>query len=251
MTSSPSIMHEPESESTAEASPSESRRSIRSFVLRAGRMSSAQKRAVDTLYPIYGLPFSHTPLDLSLAFERPAPTVLEIGFGMGTATAEIAAHCPELNFIGIEVHAPGIGSLLNQIQTQGLTNLKVIQHDAVEVLEHMIPPNSLHGVHLFFPDPWHKKRHNKRRIVQPPFVEELTKRLALQGYLHFATDWEPYAHWMLHVLQHAPNLENTSPENTFAPRPIYRPITKFEARGVRLGHGVWDVVFRRTVESAL
>lgn len=232
-------------ETVEETSAPEHHRPIRSYVLRAGRMSPAQERALATLFPRYGIPYSELKLDLSKVFERPAPVVLEIGFGMGNATAEIAACCPELNFIGIEVHAPGVGSLLNQIQQQGLTNLKVIQHDAVEVLEHMIPFNSLYGVHLFFPDPWHKKRHHKRRIVQPSFVALLIQRLVSDGYLHFATDWEPYAHWMLEVLRQFPELKNTSPENSFAPRPDYRPITKFETRGLRLGHGVWDILFHR------
>jgi tRNA (guanine-N7-)-methyltransferase len=220
------------------------RRTIRSFVRRAGRVSPAQERGLREGLPIYGLPFAKERLVWGEVFKRAAPIVLEIGFGMGDATAEIAACCPHLNFIGIEVHEPGVGSLVNQIQARGLENLKVIQHDAVEVLEYMIPPHSLHGVHLFFPDPWHKTRHHKRRIVQIPFVQQLVSRLEPGGYLHFATDWEPYAHWMLEVLEQVPQLQNTFPAQRFAPRPEYRPLTKFEKRGMKLGHGVWDILFK-------
>nr|WP_223210527.1 tRNA (guanosine(46)-N7)-methyltransferase TrmB [Leptothrix cholodnii] len=220
------------------------RRSIRSFVLRAGRMGTGQQRAMEELGPLYLLPFQTAPIDLPRAFGRDAPTVLEIGFGMGTATAQIAQARPELNFLGVEVHAPGVGALLKQIGETGLTNLRIVQHDAVEVLEQMLAPASLAGVHIFFPDPWHKKKHNKRRLIQADFVARLMTRLAPGGYLHCATDWQPYAEQMLEVLSAEPGLVNTA--DGYAPKPDYRPLTKFEQRGLRLGHGVWDLVFRRT-----
>ena len=215
--------------------------SIRSFVLRQGRMSPAQHHAFDTLMPRYGIAFSEAALDYSAAFGRSAPLILEIGCGMGETTAQIAAALPDKNFIGVEVHAPGVGALLKLIEQQQLTNLRVIRHDAVEVVEHMIAPQSLAGVHLFFPDPWPKARHHKRRIVQPAFVKLLAARLAPGGYLHFATDWEPYAESMLEVLSSEPLLANGT-EN-FAPRPAHRPVTKFETRGLKLGHGVRDLLF--------
>lgn len=215
--------------------------SIRSFVLRQGRMSPAQHHAYDTLMPHYGIAFSETALDVGAAFGRSAPVILEIGCGMGETTAQIAGTLPDKNFIGVEVHAPGVGALLKLIEQQQLTNLRVIRHDAVEVVEHMIAPQSLAGVHLFFPDPWPKARHHKRRIVQPPFIKLLASRLAPGGYLHFATDWEPYAETMLEVLSSEPLLANGA-EN-FAPRPAHRPVTKFETRGLKLGHGVRDLLF--------
>ncbi len=215
--------------------------SIRSFVLRQGRMSPAQRHAYDTLMPRYGIAFSEAALDYSAAFGRSAPVILEIGCGMGETTARIAAALPDKNFIGVEVHSPGVGALLKLIEQQQLTNLRVIRHDAVEVVEHMLAPQSLAGVHLFFPDPWPKARHHKRRIVQPAFVKLLATRLAPGGYLHFATDWEPYAESMLEVLSSEPSLTNGS-EN-FAPRPAHRPVTKFEHRGLKLGHGVRDLLF--------
>ncbi|HSD37037.1 MAG TPA: tRNA (guanosine(46)-N7)-methyltransferase TrmB [Rhodocyclaceae bacterium] len=216
---------------------------IRSFVLRQGRMSDAQKRYIDELLPRFGITYRGAPLDYAEAFGRSAPVVLEIGCGMGDTTATIAAARPETNFIGIEVHGPGVGNLCKLVEEQGLTNLRVMQHDATEVVRDMIAPDSLAGVHVFFPDPWPKKRHHKRRILQPSFVTELAKRLAPGGYLHCATDWEEYAVHMLEVLSAEPLLENTSAD--YAPRPDYRPLTKFEARGLRLGHGVWDLIFRR------
>jgi len=215
---------------------------VRSFVLRAGRMGTGQQRALEELGPRFCLPYAPALLDLDIAFGRQAPRVLEIGFGMGDATAQIAAALPGTDFIGVEVHVPGVGALLKRIGEQGLMNLRIVQHDAVEVLEHMIPPGSLAGVHIFFPDPWHKKKHNKRRLVQPGFVARLVTRLAPGGYLHCATDWEPYAQQMLEVLSAEPALENTA--NGYAPKPDYRPLTKFENRGLKLGHGVWDLVFR-------
>ncbi|MEJ5211613.1 MAG: tRNA (guanosine(46)-N7)-methyltransferase TrmB [Burkholderiales bacterium] len=218
-------------------------RPIRSFVLRAGRVSPAQRRALETLLPVYGLPYRPEPLDLDAVFGRSAPRILEIGFGMGETTAAIAAAHPEQDFLGVEVHPPGIGSLLKQIHEKGLGNLRIIPHDAVEVLARMIPPESLDGVHIFFPDPWPKKRHHKRRLIQPPFVALVTDRLKAGGYLHVATDWQPYAEQILAVLSAEPRLENTA--DGFAPRPAWRPVTKFESRGLRLGHGVWDILFRK------
>jgi tRNA (guanine-N7-)-methyltransferase len=218
-------------------------RPIRSFVLRQGRMSPAQQRAHETLMPRFGCEYSQAPLDFAKLFGRAAPTVLEIGFGMGHTTAEIAEARPDTNFLGIEVHAPGVGSLLKEVETRNLANIRVIQHDAVEVLNHMIPEKSLAGVHVYFPDPWHKKRHHKRRLIQPPFVALLASRLAPGGYLHCATDWEEYAIQMLEVLTAEPALTNTAAD--YAPRPAWRPLTKFENRGLKLGHGVWDLVFRR------
>lgn len=219
------------------------RRGIRSFVLRTGRTTVGQQRALDMLGPQYLLPYQPQPVDLTQAFGREAPTILEIGFGMGEATAHIAALMPEKNFLCCEVHTPGVGALLKRIGDQGLTNIRIVQHDAVEVLEHMLPPELLAGVHIFFPDPWHKARHNKRRLVQPHFVAKLLPRLQKGGYIHCATDWEPYAQQMLEVLSANRHLKNTA--HGFAPRPEYRPLTKFENRGLRLGHGVWDVVFRK------
>jgi tRNA (guanine-N7-)-methyltransferase len=218
-------------------------RSIRSYVLRQGRTTAAQARARALLAPVYGIPFTPAPLDLDRAFGRAAPKVLEIGFGMGETTAEIAAAHPATDYLGIEVHSPGVGSLLNRIEALGLGNVRIIQHDAVEVLAHMIAPDALDGVHLFFPDPWPKKRHHKRRLVQAPFVELLASRMKHGAYVHAATDWEDYAHQILGVLAAEPALENTAAG--FAARPESRPQTKFERRGVGLGHRVWDAVFRK------
>ena len=218
-------------------------RTIRSFVRRAGRTTVGQARAFELLGPQFVLPYTGTWLNLTATYGRAAPTVLEIGFGMGEATAHIAALMPESNFLCCEVHDPGVGALLRRIGEQGLQNIRILQHDAVEVLATMIAPASLAGVHIFFPDPWHKLRHNKRRLVQPPLVAQLASRLALGGYLHCATDWEPYARQMLQVLCAEPQLQNTAAD--FAPKPQYRPLTKFENRGLKLGHGVWDLVFLR------
>ncbi|MDB5841157.1 MAG: trmB [Herminiimonas sp.] len=218
-------------------------RRIRSFVTRAGRLSAAQSRAIETLGPQFCLPYAKAPLAFDQAFGRTAPTILEIGFGMGETSAKIAGAMPDKNFIGVEVHTPGVGSLLKLIGEQGLSNLRLIQHDAFEVLTHMIAPASLSGIHIFFPDPWHKARHNKRRLVQPPFVALLATRIAPGGYLHCATDWQDYAEQMLEVLNAEPALRNTA--QSYAPRPDYRPVTKFENRGLRLGHGVWDLVFEK------
>ena len=219
------------------------RRPIRSFVLRQGRMSPAQQRALDLLLPRYGVPFAPELVDFAALFGRHAPTVLEIGFGMGETTARIAAAHPGTDFLGIEVHSPGVGSLLKQAGELGLTNLRVIQHDAVEVVAAMIPHDALAGVHVFFPDPWPKKRHHKRRLLKPAFVHALARRLAPGGYFHVATDWEDYAAEILATLAAEPLLVNTAAG--FAPRPDHRPLTKFETRGLKLGHGVWDAIFRR------
>jgi tRNA (guanine-N7-)-methyltransferase len=218
-------------------------RRIRSFVTRAGRLSVAQARALEQLGPRFCLPYQKSVLDIDASFGRTAPAILEIGTGMGDATAHIAALLPEKNFIGVEVHTPGIGSLLKLIGEKSLDNLRLIQHDAVEVVTHMLAPDSLAGVHVFFPDPWHKARHNKRRLIQSPFVQLLVSRISPGGYLHCATDWEDYAVQMLEVLNAEQQLKNTA--DGFSPRPDYRPLTKFENRGIQLGHGVWDLVFTR------
>ncbi len=219
-------------------------RTIRSFVLRTGRMGSGQIRALQDLGPRFVLPFQAQAPDWPAVFGRDAPRVLEIGFGMGQATAQIAAARPDLDFIGVEVHEPGVGALLREIGEMGLTNLRIVQHDAVDVLRHMIAPRTLAGVHIYFPDPWHKKRHNKRRLIQPPLVDLLASRLAPGGWLHCATDWEDYAHQILQVLSDCPALKNSV--EGFAPKPDLRPLTKFEARGLRLGHGVWDLMFHKS-----
>ena len=216
---------------------------IRSFVLRQGRVSNAQRRAVDTLLAVYGIAFAPGALDFERVFGRLAPTILEIGFGMGETTALIAKTHPEHNYLGIEVHTPGVGSLLKRIAEDGLVNLRMIQHDAVEVLQHMIAPATLAGAHIFFPDPWPKKRHHKRRLIQPGFVRLLASRLAPGAYLHAATDWQEYAEQILAVFAAEPGLVNTA--QGFAPRPDHRPLTKFESRGLKLGHRVSDIVFRK------
>ncbi|WP_298927396.1 tRNA (guanosine(46)-N7)-methyltransferase TrmB [uncultured Ramlibacter sp.] len=218
-------------------------RTIRSFVRRAGRTTTGQARAFTDIGPAVLLPYQAAPLDFHAAFGRDAPVILEIGFGMGEATAHIAGLMPEKNFLCCEVHEPGVGALLKRIGEQGLGNIRILQHDAVEALEHMLPEHSLAGVHIFFPDPWHKLRHNKRRLIQPPLVARLASRLAPGAYLHCATDWEPYAQQMLQVLAAEPQLVNTAAD--YAPKPHYRPLTKFENRGLKLGHGVWDLVFHK------
>jgi tRNA (guanine-N7-)-methyltransferase len=218
-------------------------RSIRSYVLRQGRISNAQQRAYERQLPKFGIPYSEQPLDLTRVFGRSVPRVLEIGSGMGETTAAIARANPGTDYIAVEVHTPGVGSLLKLIDEFGLVNLRVIQHDATEVVDHMIPDAALAGTHIFFPDPWPKKRHHKRRLIQPPLVRQLATRLAPGGYLHVATDWEDYAQHILEVLRGEPALVNTATD--FTPRPPWRPQTKFEARGLRLGHRVWDMIFRR------
>ena len=231
----------------AEDAPSPKHRPMRSFVLRAGRMGTGQLRALETLGPRFLLPYRAETLDLDATFGRHAPRVLEIGFGMGGATAQVAAALPGTDFIGVEVHAPGVGALLKHIGEKNLQNVRLLQHDAVEVMNHMLPPASLAGVHIWFPDPWHKKRHNKRRLIQPGFIQQLVTRIAPGGYLHCATDWQDYAEQMLAVLGAEPALQNTADAggSGYAPRPDWRPLTKFENRGLQLGHGVWDLVFTR------
>jgi len=218
-------------------------RPIRSFVLRQGRVSPGQQRAVETLMPRYGIQYDAQPLDLTAAFGRDAPKILEIGFGMGDSTATIALAHPENDYLCLEVHTPGVGNLLKLIDAQGIQNIRIIQHDAVEVMRDMLADAALDGVHIFFPDPWHKARHNKRRLIQAPFIAQLMQKLKPGGYIHVATDWQNYAEQVLAVLCEEPLLENTAED--YAPRPAYRPLTKFEKRGINLGHGVWDLVFRR------
>jgi tRNA (guanine-N7-)-methyltransferase len=217
-------------------------RPIRSFVLRQGRLSAAQARAIEQGRALR-LAYTQASLDFQVAFGRNAPTIVEIGFGMGHTTADIAERRPAENFLCLEVHTPGVGSLLKMVGERNLENVRVIQHDAVEVLTHMIADGSLHGVHIYFPDPWHKKRHHKRRLIQPPFVKLLVQKLQPGGYVHLATDWEDYANQMLDVLTTEAALQNTAPG--FAPRPEYRTESNFERRGLRLGHGVWDLVFTK------
>jgi len=221
-------------------------RPIRSFVLRQGRFSPAQQRAYESLLPRFGIAFAAAPPDLTCVFGRTSPKILEIGFGMGETTAAIAKARPSDDFLAIEVHSPGVGSLLKLIEQEKLANVRIIQHDAVEVVAAMIPHASLAGIHVFFPDPWPKKRHHKRRLLKPAFVHDLALRLAPVGYLHVATDWADYADEILATLAAESSLENTT--DGFAQRPTYRPLTKFEARGLELGHRVWDVMFRRRAE---
>lgn len=216
---------------------------MRSYVLRAGRMGPGQARALVELGPRFLLPYRAEALDLDALFGRSGPKILEIGFGMGEATARIAAENPHIDYLGVEVHPPGVGALLKRIGELNLTNLRIVQHDAQAVVAHMLQEASLDGVHIFFPDPWPKKRHHKRRLIQPPFVALLASRLKPGGYVHLATDWEDYARQMLDVLNAEPRLQNTV--DGYAPRPPTRPLTKFEQRGLRLGHAVWDLIFRR------
>jgi tRNA (guanine-N7-)-methyltransferase len=218
-------------------------RPLRSFVLRQGRFSPAQRAAYDALLPRFGIDYAQAPLDLERAFGRAAPTVLEIGFGMGETTAAIASARPTINFLGVEVHAPGVGALLRLVDAQALSNVRIIRHDVVEVVDAMITPGSLAGVHVFFPDPWPKKRHHKRRLLKAAFVQALALRLQAGGYLHVATDWQDYADEILATLGAEPLLWNTA--KGFASRPDYRPLTKFERRGLARGHGVRDLIFRR------
>ena len=218
-------------------------RPIRSFVLRQGRLSNAQRRAHETLMPKYGIPFSRKLLNLNHIFGRSAPKFLEIGFGMGETTVLIAQAHLQNDYVAVEVHTPGVGSLLKQVEELGLMNIRVIQHDVVEVLQLALPLECLDGVHIFFPDPWPKARHHKRRLIQAEFVALLCSRLKPGGYIHVATDWEDYAEQILNVLSGEQHLTNTAVG--YAPRPEYRPMTKFEQRGLRLGHEVWDVIFRK------
>jgi tRNA (guanine-N7-)-methyltransferase len=224
---------------------------IKSFVLRTGRLTPGQAKAIETLGPEFLLPFTGQVIDWNKAFQSAGSSntrqkILEIGFGMGETTAKIAQARPEDDFLAIEVHEPGVGALLKVIGEQSITNLRLIRHDAVEVVQNMIPENYLDGVHVYFPDPWHKKRHNKRRLIQPEFVALLASRIKPGGYWHLATDWQEYAEQMMGVLSAETSLQNTGTlEGAYSERPSYRPITKFENRGIRLGHGVWDLVFKK------
>lgn len=222
-------------------------RPIRSFVLRQGRMSPGQTRAIETLYPQFGIQYATELLDFDAIFGRKAPRILEIGCGMGETTANIALNNPAQDYLGIEVHGPGVGNLLKLIDTQQLGNCRIIQHDAVEVLQHMLPDASLDGIHIFFPDPWHKTKHHKRRLIQAAFIRALCGKMKPGAYIHVATDWQEYAEWILEVLRAETLLENTVAD--YAPRPNYRPLTKFENRGLRLGHGVWDLIFLRNTNA--
>ncbi len=218
---------------------------IRSFVRSRGRLSSRQRQALDNYRPVMGIEYSALPVRMNDLFARVAPVVLEIGFGMGGSLVAMAASNPQQNFLGIEVHLPGVGACLNAANDASLNNLRVICHDAVEVLENMIPDDSLTMVQLFFPDPWHKTRHNKRRIVQQTFVERVRHTLKIGGIFHMATDWQPYAEHMLTIMHAAKGYRNLSGNNNYVPRPARRPLTKFELRGQSLGHGIWDLMFER------
>lgn len=220
-------------------------RDIRSFVLRQGKITSGQLKAINELLPKFGIEYNPQPCDLNAAFGRYNPKIVEIGFGMGHATWQIAKNNPEHDYLGIEVHLPGVGALLMQIRDNDVNNLRIIRHDAVEVFKNMLADDILDGIHIYFPDPWHKKRHHKRRIIQAPFVELLVQKLKPGGYIHLATDWEDYALWMLDILNQEPSLINQAIDGKFVPRPEYRPLTKFENRGLKLGHGVWDLIFIR------
>lgn len=222
------------------------RREIKSFVMRAGRMTPGQQRGLDEGLPKYGLKISDGAINPAQVFERQAPCTLEIGFGMGHSLVEMAAAAPEQDFIGIEVHRPGVGSLLSGLLSQNLSNVRVYQEDAIEVLKQCIPDASLDRLLLFFPDPWHKARHHKRRIVQPEFAQLVRSKLKVGGVFHMATDWEPYAEYMLEVMQVAAGYQNLSSSGNWVERPAERPVTKFERRGHKLGHGVWDLKFQRT-----
>ncbi len=221
-------------------------RRIRSFVRRQGRLTEGQSRALQDYWQDYGLELTDTPIDLDTCFGRSAPTLLEIGFGNGDSLLAMAASAPDKNFIGIEVHRPGVGAIINNAERQGITNLRVFCEDAVEVLNYSIPDDSLVGVQLFFPDPWHKKRHHKRRIVQPDFVNLVADKLASGGYFHMATDWENYAEHMMAVMSASERFTNKAGAGNYSARPDYRSETKFERRGLKLGHGVWDLIFIKT-----
>ncbi|ANO33745.1 tRNA (guanosine(46)-N7)-methyltransferase TrmB [Vibrio breoganii] len=222
-------------------------RKIRSFVRREGRLTKGQETALNECWPTMGIDYQNELLDWAQVFGNTNPVVLEIGFGMGASLVEMAKAAPEKNFIGIEVHRPGVGACLGLARDEGITNLRVMCHDAVEVFENMIQDGSLQTVQLFFPDPWHKKRHHKRRIVQVEFAEMLRSKLQMEtGIFHMATDWENYAEHMIEIMNQAPGFANIATEGDYIPRPEERPLTKFEARGHRLGHGVWDIKYKRT-----
>lgn len=240
-------MNEISTSSTSASMPTQDEQSvknrrIRSFVLRQGRLTNGQARALEIGLPKFGVPYAPQALGLEELFGRNnSKKILEIGFGMGESTAKIAQTLPECDFIAVEVHTPGVGSLLKLMLEQEIQNIRIIQHDAVEVLQNMLADNSLDGVHIFFPDPWHKKRHHKRRLIQAEFVKQLCRKLKVGAYIHVATDWQEYAEWVLEVLKSESMLQNTASD--YAPKPSYRPLTKFENRGIKLGHGVWDMVF--------
>lgn len=233
-----------EIDQTPDSSEAPYQRRIRSFVLRQGRLTKGQERALQTAWPTFGIEYTDQALNVSQAFGRTeSKKILEIGFGMGDATAKIAQTLPDCDFLAVEVHTPGVGSLLKLMQEGDIQNIRIIQHDAVEVLQNMLADGSLDGVHIFFPDPWHKKRHHKRRLIQAEFVQLLCAKLKAGAYIHVATDWQEYAEWVLEVLQGESQLQNTASD--YAEKPSYRPLTKFENRGLKLGHGVWDLVFKR------
>ncbi|MFD0913681.1 tRNA (guanosine(46)-N7)-methyltransferase TrmB [Methylophilus luteus] len=233
-----------EIDQTPESSEAPYQRRIRSFVLRQGRLTKGQERALQTGWPQFGIEYAAQALDLAQAFGRgDSPKILEIGFGMGDATAKIAQTLPASDFLAVEVHTPGVGGLLKLMQEGDISNIRIVQHDAVEVLQNMLADGSLDAVHIFFPDPWHKKRHHKRRLIQAEFVQLLCAKLKAGAYIHVATDWQEYAEWVLEVLRAEPQLQNTAVD--YAEKPAYRPLTKFENRGLKLGHGVWDLVFKR------
>ncbi|MDY7026329.1 MAG: tRNA (guanosine(46)-N7)-methyltransferase TrmB [Pseudomonadota bacterium] len=220
-------------------------RKIRSFTLRTGRLTKGQENALETQWPLYGLDIQGGRQALNDSFGHEQPRVLEIGFGMGDSLVEMAKNNPDKQYIGIEVHTPGVGALLIQMQEQGVENIRIYKEDAVEVLDQVIADGTLERVQIYFPDPWHKRRHNKRRIVQSEFINKLSKKLTADGIIHLATDWEDYALHMLEVMQHAQGFQNLSPTGGYYPRPDWRPVTKFEQRGIRLGHGVWDLLFQK------
>lgn len=218
-------------------------RHIKSFVLRQGKMTIGQKNAIEQLLPLHGIEYTPNLIDFAETFSNHNPVIIEIGFGMGTATWQIASQHPDINYIGIEVHGPGVGTLLMQIKEHNISNLKIAQHDAIEVIKMMVPDNAIAGFHIFFPDPWPKKRHHKRRIVQTKFIQLLTQKLTTNGYIHLATDWQEYAQWMMDILSQNGELKNSVTNEHFAQTQNLRPITKFEQRGINLGHGIWDLIF--------
>jgi tRNA (guanine-N7-)-methyltransferase len=216
-------------------------RPIRSYVLRQGRLTKHQSEGIKSLSPLHAISFGDHVLNWDSIFDGEGKRIIEIGFGMGHTTAEIAETLRDSNFIAIDVHSPGVGNLLNVIKEKKLTNLKIIQHDAVEVLKKMVLDESIDAVHIFFPDPWHKKRHNKRRLIQQSFLELISRKLKKEGYIHIATDWEDYANWIIEIFKK--NEIYKAKDSNFSKKPSYRPKTKYENRGVNLGHQVWDMVF--------